>query len=212
MYDPTKYEAWYQTPRGAWIAEREFTLMMALLRPQPGTLLDVGAGTGHFSRAFAAAGLDVTALDPSLEMLRFARERGEAGGYILGAAERLPFPDRAFDYASAVTSLCFVPEPEQALAELWRISRRGVILGLLNRHSLLHWQKAGRGGYRGARWDTVDAVRRWVRPLPGVSDFRTGSAILLPSGGPFSRAVERIAPQRLPWGGFLGVCLLKNVA
>ncbi|WP_303906672.1 class I SAM-dependent methyltransferase [Thiohalomonas denitrificans] len=213
MSDPANYEAWYRTPRGAWIAEREFALMMALLQPQiPATLVDVGAGTGQFSRRFATAGLSVTALDPAPAMLDYARTRGAGRAYVLGTAQALPFRDRAFDYASAVTSLCFVPEPEQALSELWRISRRGVILGLLNRHSLLHWQKAERGGYRGAHWDTVDAVRRWSDSLRGVGDCRMGTAVFLPGGGPLSRAVERIAPQRLPWGGFLGVCLLKNVA
>ncbi len=211
MYEPANYEAWYRTPRGAWIAEREFALMMALLRPRrPGTLLDVGAGTGHFSRAFAAAGLNVTALDPSSAMLRFARERGGARGYVLGSAGRLPFPDGSFDYGAAVTSLCFVSDPERALGELWRVSRRGVVLGLLNRRSLLYRRKAGTGGYRGARWDSVDAARRWARSLPKGGKLHWGTAIFLPSGGAPARAAEKLIPNRLPWGGFLATCLTKE--
>lgn len=31
--DPTAYHEWYATPRGVWIADREFGLMLALLRP-----------------------------------------------------------------------------------------------------------------------------------------------------------------------------------
>lgn len=210
MYDPAEYEAWYQTPRGAWIAQREAALMMALLRPQaPGTLLDAGAGSGHFSRTFADAGLKVTALDPSPEMLRFARERENAMACVVGDAERLPFSDQSFDYSAAVTSLCFVAAPERALGELWRVSRRGVVLGLLNRRSLLHRRKAGQGGYRGARWDSLAAVHRWVKDLPG-GQVRWGTAIFLPGGGPLARTAERLIPKRLPWGGFLAVSLTKE--
>ena len=70
---PDEYEAWYETARGHWIAQREFDLMMRLLRPPAGsTLLDVGCGTGHFTRRFAAAGLHVTGLDPDAAMLDYA--------------------------------------------------------------------------------------------------------------------------------------------
>lgn len=45
---PEQYDNWYATSRGRWISEREFTLLMALLRPTPGaSLLDIGCGTGH---------------------------------------------------------------------------------------------------------------------------------------------------------------------
>ncbi len=211
MYDPAAYEAWYRTRRGAWVAEREFALMIRLLRPSaPATLLDVGAGTGHFSRAFAAAGLEVTALDPAAAMLRYASALGGARASVAGMAQRLPFADRAFDYGAAVTSFCFVPDPERALAELWRVSRRGVILGLLNRCSLLYRQKAGRGGYAGARWDTPGAVRRWAHSLAAVDGWRIGSAIFFPGGGLLSRTMEHVLPTRLPWGGFLAICLIKR--
>ena len=63
--DPTAYEAWYHTARGTWIGAVEFRLMMHLLQPASGaTLLDVGSGTGYFSRCFAAAGLRVIGIDP----------------------------------------------------------------------------------------------------------------------------------------------------
>ncbi len=56
--DAAAYDAWYDTPRGRWIGEREFRLAQCLLAPQPGeTLLDVGCGTGWFTRRFAATGL-----------------------------------------------------------------------------------------------------------------------------------------------------------
>jgi hypothetical protein len=42
--DPAAYEAWYHTPRGAWIGGLESALLLRLLQPHPGqTLLDVGS-------------------------------------------------------------------------------------------------------------------------------------------------------------------------
>jgi 2-polyprenyl-3-methyl-5-hydroxy-6-metoxy-1,4-benzoquinol methylase len=64
---PGEYEAWYQTARGSWIADHEFDLLTRLLDSQAGaTLLDVGCGTGHFSRALSLpdCGQDEKIFDP----------------------------------------------------------------------------------------------------------------------------------------------------
>lgn len=210
--DPAAYEAWYHTSCGRWIGQREGSLMLELMRPAPGqSLLDVGCGTGYFSRRFAAAGLAVTGIDPDAAMIGWARAQAGAVKYVEGRAEHLPFEDERFDYAAAVTSLCFIEQPAAALAEMWRVSRRGIVLGLLNRHSLLYVKKQGRGGYAGARWDTWAAVRGWIErlaPRPVACTHRT--AILLPGGGPLARLAERLLFGVLPWGGFLAVWIGKR--
>lgn len=112
-----------------------------------------------------------------------------------------------------MTSLCFVDDPARALAEMWRVARRGVILGLLNRQSLLYRRKAGQGGYRGARWDTVPEVREWIRkltPQPHVITVR--SAVFLLSGTRLARVLETLLPNRLRWDGFLAVGLSRGAA
>lgn len=202
--DPHTYDAWYHDPRGRWIGDTEFALLLRLLRPGPGArLLDVGCGTGYFSRRFQNVGLTVTGIDPDADMLAFAARQGGGIAYLEGDARALPFVDGAFDYVAAITSLCFVAEPERALRELWRVSRRGVVLGLLNRASLLYHRKHGRGAYAGARWDRADEVRDWIAALPGVHAVATRTAIFLPGGGAAARIVERILPNRLACGGFL---------
>ncbi|MGD8936681.1 MAG: hypothetical protein PVF07_09385 [Thiogranum sp.] len=41
--EPAAYEAWYHTPRGRWIGDREFVLLRNLLRPEAGaSLRDIG--------------------------------------------------------------------------------------------------------------------------------------------------------------------------
>ncbi len=181
--------------------------MCRLLRPAQGeSLLDAGCGTGYFTRRFAEASLTVAGLDPDPAMLAYARKQGPRIPWIRGDVENLPCGDRSFDLVTAVTSLCFVDRPEKALREMWRVARRGVLVGLLNRHSLLYARKAGRGGYAGARWDTLARAESWARDLaPPPAERRWGTAVFLPGGGSPARILEPLLPAHLPLGAFLAV-------
>jgi SAM-dependent methyltransferase len=203
---PALYDAWYRTPRGSWIGEREFELLRRALAPQSGeALLDVGCGTGYFMRLFAQrTGVQVVGLDPNLDWLAFACDSGTPA-CVAGRAERLPFRDASFDLAIAVTSLCFTQDQEAALRDIVRVTRRRLALGLLNRHSLLYRQKGrggGSGAYRGAHWHTAQEVRALFGRMP-VRGLRLESGIFLPTGGPIARTVEALLSQRLLAGGFL---------
>ncbi len=211
--DPATYEAWYHTRRGQWIADREFALLASLLECGRGTsLLDLGCGTGYFSRRFAAQDVNVTGVDPDAGMLDFARQQGGGIRYVRASAQALPFVDRAFDYSVAVTSFCFIQNPLAALKEMWRVSRHGMLVAVLNRHSLLYARKHGRGAYRGARWDTPRLLsRHWVQVLtPGPGKVRMRSAVFFPGGSRTARVAERLLPARLPWGGFLVLALSRS--
>lgn len=213
LMSAASYEAWYHTPRGDWIGRTEAALLLDLMSPARGqTLLDVGCGTGYFSRRFADAGLKVTGIDPDPVMMRYAQVSTGAVNLVQAIAEQLPFSDDSFDQTTAVTSLCFVSDARTAVQELWRVSRQGMTLGLLNRASLLYRTKRDHGGYRGARWDTWPAARGWLtqlRPPPVRHRHRTG--IFLPGGGFLARGVEQLLGGRLPWGGFLAVHVVKRV-
>ena len=208
--DPAAYDAWYATGRGYWIAEREFSLLWRLMGPDAGaSLLDVGCGTGHFSRRFAAEGLPVTGVDADGAALAYARSRDRVT-YVRADARALPYAAGSFDWVTAVTSLCFVGQPQRALAEAWRVAKRGVALGLLNRHSLLYVRKRGRGAYAGARWDTAAEVGGWTIGLePAPRRRRVGCAVFIPSGGRAARLAEFLTPARIELGGFLAVIMEK---
>ena len=54
--DAELYDRWYDTPRGRWIGLREATMVVEHLQPRRGeSLLDVGCGTGFFTRTLAAS-------------------------------------------------------------------------------------------------------------------------------------------------------------
>lgn len=214
---PAEYDAWYDTPRGRWIGETEFRLLDRLLALRAGeTLLDVGCGTGWFTRRFAVGdwgniAWNVTGVDTDTARLGFARAHGHGERYLEGDARTLPFPNRSFDCVVSVASLCFIDDWHRALAEMTRVARRRVVVGLLNRHSLL-WREKGRsgkvgsevGGYRGAYWHGADEIRTALAALP-LANIRVRTALFLPDGSPLSRVAEHCLPNRLPWGGFLSV-------
>jgi SAM-dependent methyltransferase len=211
MTDPASYDAWYHTQRGQWIGDLEFSLMLQFLPQGQGqTLLDVGSGSGYFSRRFSGIGFQVTGIDPDPDMIQYARTRSPAEAYIDATALQLPFGDNAFDFCTAVTSLCFLDDPVRAVQEMWRVARKGVILGLLNRHSLLYCAKHGQGGYLGARWDALADARRWWRGLTPVARVNAGSAVWFPGGGPLARSMEGLMPKRPVLGGFLCISLQKT--
>lgn len=204
---PEQYDAWYRTPRGRWIGETEYRLLRKVLAPNPGaSVLEVGCGTGYFTRCLARDGLNATGIDLNYGMIRCARSQAVAGEqYMAGDGRRLPFPDGHFDSCVAITSLCFIREREQAFAEMLRVTRRRIVLGLLHRHSLLYRQKGrqgGRGAYRGAYWHTAHEARALL-VRANLRPIAVRSAIYLPGGGVAARCVERIVPQGLIIGGFL---------
>jgi ubiquinone/menaquinone biosynthesis C-methylase UbiE len=188
-------------------------VLLDLMQPKADmTLLDVGCGTGYFTRRFSEAGLSVTGLDPNQAVLAYARQQGDKVNYLQANALCLPFPGGSFDYVGAITSLCFVEPPEQALQEMWRVTRRGLLLGVLNKHSLLYWQKRHSKSYAGARWDQITTLKKWAKMLaPGPSRISVSNGVLLAGGGNLSRLTERTLGSMLPFGAFIAMYIEKSL-
>jgi ubiquinone/menaquinone biosynthesis C-methylase UbiE len=89
-----------------------------------GTVLEVGVGTGLNFGLYR----DVDALagiDPDPYMLERARPRAAELPFPVelhqAGAERMPFADAHFDTAVVTFTLCTIPDPEAALAEVRRV-------------------------------------------------------------------------------------------
>jgi ubiquinone/menaquinone biosynthesis C-methylase UbiE len=93
-----------------------------------GRILEVGVGTGK-NFAYHPAGARVTGVDISERMLEHARERTRDSkadvSLALMDAERLGFPDGAFDAAVATFVFCSVPDPVEGLEEVNRVVKPG---------------------------------------------------------------------------------------
>ncbi|GAA1857543.1 class I SAM-dependent methyltransferase [Myceligenerans crystallogenes] len=101
-----------------------------------GRVLLVGAGTGRDLEFLHDDVTRVAGIDLSVPMLEQARRRaarlGVAAELREGDAEHLPYDDATFDTVTCVLSLCTIPRPEVALAEMRRVLRPGGSLLLLD--------------------------------------------------------------------------------
>src|ERR1700742_3877327 len=86
------------------------------------TVVNVGAGTGSYEPPDRA----VTAVEPSAVM-RAQRPAG-AAPCVAAVAGRLPFADRSFDAAMAVSTVHHWRDPVAGLREMRRVARRVVVL------------------------------------------------------------------------------------
>lgn len=95
-----------------WIGERA-----------TGNVLEVAIGTGRNLRFYLNAS-NLTGVDISPEMLAVARRRAEERGLPVdlrqGDAEHLPVEDAAYDTVVCCLSLCTIPDPPAAVAEMKR--------------------------------------------------------------------------------------------
>ncbi len=118
----------YDVVRADEAVDRRFWLaaLVEVGRITPGEqVLDVGAGTGRFSRLVAESA-HVVAVDLSPAMLDQARAKGTPN-LIQGDAHALPFRRDAFDVTLLVMVLHQLADFRMVLREVARVSRRAVI-------------------------------------------------------------------------------------
>lgn len=81
-----------------------------------GILLDIGVGTGVFSKELPGFKIGV---DPAFNPLKIARSRGIEAINAFG--EELPFRSLSIDTVLMTVTLCFLEKPEKVLSEVYRV-------------------------------------------------------------------------------------------
>jgi len=150
----------------------------------------------------------VRGMDLSAPMLAEAQAHGNAGWLALGDALQLPFADGSCAVAVLITVLEFLPDVEAALREAWRVARRGLLVGAINRHSLLGWgyrQQAKKAPtvYSQARFFSPGELAHLVRRTAGGPVVVHTATTLWPTWLPLERL-------NLPWGGFVGLAARRE--
>jgi len=139
---PEKYDRWFTTPIGSFVKKYESELILDLLKPISGeTILDAGCGTGVFTLDILSAGTWIVGLDISFPMLRRAREKAGRHAFspVMGDIATLPFPDGSFDKVVSITAIEFISDARSAVAELFRVTKKGGVIVVANLNSLSPW-------------------------------------------------------------------------
>jgi ubiquinone/menaquinone biosynthesis C-methylase UbiE len=122
--------------------------------------------------------------------------------YLVGDALALPFADRSFDLVALITTLEFVPDPQIALREAVRVARRGLLLGVLNKHSLLAVQRkmVARPPWNQARFFSPAELLRSVQEVAGarLAPVRWRTTLW---------PLPIVGSLPLPWGAFIGMAV-----
>jgi ubiquinone/menaquinone biosynthesis C-methylase UbiE len=99
-------------------------------------VLDVACGSGNTALCAARRWCEVTGLDYVPSLLARARERARFEGMDIrfdeGDAVALPYADRSFDVVTSTFGVMFVPDQEQAAAEMVRVCRPGGTIAMAN--------------------------------------------------------------------------------
>jgi SAM-dependent methyltransferase len=199
------YEAWYATPRGRRADRAERGLLEHLMVPfaTARSALEIGCGTGHFTRWLASRLPSVVGLDQAPAMLAQARRRPRLH-LVHGDAHQLPFRNRAVDLSVFVTTLEFLEQPALALTEAVRVARRGVLVVALNRWSLGGLsRRIGRDSRRSLLGHAADFTLASLREL-GSTAAGPRLRALRWAGALFPGGLARM-PARMPLGGVIGI-------
>jgi len=123
------------------IADRTADLALTCT-PTPGRILDVGCGTGYLLGRLAALTPQAEVLagiDASPAMIEAARGAAtdDRLRFVVGAAERLPWPAAAFDLVVSTTSFDHWADQQAGLAQCARVLAPGGCLVLADLFSVL---------------------------------------------------------------------------
>ena len=144
-----EYENWYSTPAGQEydLVQRQDVLKLLRTDTARGRLLDVGCGTGHWSRFFQSRGYKVQGIDISEGMIREAMSVAPECAFGIADARALPFRAASFDVVACMATLEFIIAPGTAVREMARCVKPGgsLIIGTLNRLSELNRDRLSRG-------------------------------------------------------------------
>jgi ubiquinone/menaquinone biosynthesis C-methylase UbiE len=235
---PTGHRLWSESPAGftivpdtsaqsyAWVVENrtKHTYPLTAMRMlaecggiRDGVCIDVGCGLGHLEvelaqrSTFKIIGLDI---DPDVKP-RFEKRIREARledrvSFVLGDAQKMPFPD---DYADVIVSrgaLIFIPDIAQCLRQVHRVLKPTGVAFLGGRYVYTpHRHKisterlkkiVSEAGVPGAR--VIDARGQWVKIIGPQAPQKAHTF----EGGPHMLANRFVADYAITTGSCLLIC------
>jgi SAM-dependent methyltransferase len=124
-----------------------------MLGDEPRRVVDLGAGTGIFTRLLAALGHDVTAVEPDPGMRARLHERSPGVEALAGSGEAIPLEDASVDAVVAAQAFHWF-DNDEARAEIARVIAPGGVFAPI--------------------WNTRDESVEWVEKLARIVAPGTG--------------------------------------
>jgi phosphatidylethanolamine/phosphatidyl-N-methylethanolamine N-methyltransferase len=134
-----RYAPFYDRLFGAVLEPGRRALAEAVTKSSPGSILEVGVGTGLMLSRYPTDST-IVGVDVSSEMLEVASKRIDRGAarsirLMKMDAETMNFPDGHFDCVAVPYVLSVTPDPDKLIAEIRRVCRKGGSIFILNHFS-----------------------------------------------------------------------------
>ncbi len=119
-------EVWnWESPAGKKRWQRRVQMLTAHLKPSD-KVLEIGCGTGYFTKEIAKTGVSVTAIDISPELLTIAKEeiKDKKVTFVIENAYEMSFEDHSYD-SIVGSSVLHHLDIEKAVSEMFRVLKPG---------------------------------------------------------------------------------------
>ncbi len=204
-----EYERYYETKyKRADLLEKRLLIKLLGQFKNATNLVEIGCGTGHFTRWMDAKGLECYGVDVSIPMLKEAKKLSINGRLLQCEGSRLPFKDKSIDIIAYITSFEFMPNAAMAFEEAARVAKKGVIMGLMNKNSTTTVGKrfqsiTGKNSfYEQAHFYSIFDIKKILD-----KSFSGKYAITFWSTTVFPRVFGDLESSLFPFGAFLGIAI-----
>jgi len=213
-----RYDSWFETPLGKKIFESEKSCIEKLInKVEDKFAVDLGIGTGLFTKILREKGYKVIGIDISDEMLKIAKNRGfEVIKHDLN--EPLPFNDESFDFVFSMTSIEFLKNPENLFEEVKRVLKKDGEFLLITLNSLSLWAFVRRVKglfiknyvFKKGRFYSPNKLRKFFDEKWEIEKF--GTCTFIPPWNPiFPSFWERVFSLIFPFSGAISYILTKKL-
>ncbi len=162
-----EYEEWFEKNYSLYQAELE-TLKSLVINVSNG--LEIGIGTGKFALPLGVK----IGVEPSKQMRQIATLKGLE--VLAGIAENLPFKDNRFNFATMITTVCFVDNLLKSFQEAFRVIKQNgfLIIGYIDKNSKLgieyQQRKQKSKFYKSAKFYSTEEIINQLKQV-GFSSF-----------------------------------------